>query len=227
MNKKVLSIFIVMVLILSLAGCAKEEVETGNATDAGKSQEAEKPQEVVELKFLTHQIGESQDSEQIQAYVDKFNEENQGEAKVIIEGIPEYTNYMNKIKTNVAAGVPMDLYYVMEDIKSPEFWGSGYMADLTPYIDDEFKSYKTKEQWEVCTIDGKVVAVPYYSLLTGIFYNKEHFADAGVDKVPETWDEFFYGLPKASRERIYTIFRVHFRNRMDINAAIFSFCCGY
>jgi multiple sugar transport system substrate-binding protein len=32
-------------------------------------------------------------------------------------------------------------------------------------------------------------AVPLYSLAYGLYYNKKHFADAGIDTPPATWDE--------------------------------------
>ncbi|WP_300370750.1 ABC transporter substrate-binding protein [Brachyspira sp.] len=38
--------------------------------------------------------------------------------------------------------------------------------------------------------DGKIYAIPYQPFTFLIMYNKDHFAKAGITKVPETWAEF-------------------------------------
>lgn len=38
--------------------------------------------------------------------------------------------------------------------------------------------------------DGKIYAIPYQPFTTPVMYNKEHFAKAGITKLPETWAEF-------------------------------------
>lgn len=39
-------------------------------------------------------------------------------------------------------------------------------------------------------VDGEVVMLPFESFAVLFFYNKDHFADAGIDEAPETWDDF-------------------------------------
>ena len=38
--------------------------------------------------------------------------------------------------------------------------------------------------------DGKIYAIPYQPFVCLFMYNKDHFAKAGITKVPETWEEF-------------------------------------
>lgn len=52
---------------------------------------------------------------------------------------------------------------------------------------------------ETFTIDGKILAVPYANDYRIAYYNKEHFKEAGIEKVPETWDEVYAAL-KAIKE---------------------------
>ncbi|WP_194396270.1 extracellular solute-binding protein [Microbacterium atlanticum] len=47
-------------------------------------------------------------------------------------------------------------------------------------------------------IDGKQYGVPYDSGLVGVWYNKALFAQAGIDAVPTTWEEFMSAV-KALR----------------------------
>ncbi|MEA3440024.1 MAG: extracellular solute-binding protein [Chloroflexota bacterium] len=38
--------------------------------------------------------------------------------------------------------------------------------------------------------DGDVVGVPYNPFVVMVFYNKDHFEEAGITSAPQTWDEF-------------------------------------
>ncbi|MCZ7665992.1 MAG: extracellular solute-binding protein [Chloroflexi bacterium] len=38
--------------------------------------------------------------------------------------------------------------------------------------------------------DGSIISVPYNPFAVMFLYNKDHFADAGITELPETWDEF-------------------------------------
>lgn len=49
---------------------------------------------------------------------------------------------------------------------------------------------------ETFTIDGKVLAAPYANDYRIAYYNKEHFAKAGIDKAPQTWTEVYDALKK-------------------------------
>lgn len=160
---------------------------------ANGSQEQQPTQEdrLIELEFLTNQVGAQPDSAEVERIVNDFNELNKGKIEVKIVGIPEYSNYMNKLKTNVAAQEVMDLFFVMENIQDKKFWGYGYLADLSEYVDDEFYGYKNGSQWDLCRAEDELWGVPYFSTMVGMFYNREHFAKAGISAPLRTWDEFF------------------------------------
>jgi raffinose/stachyose/melibiose transport system substrate-binding protein len=158
---------------------------------AGGQGEAATDGEIV-LEFITDQVGEGDPGAVALANrIEEFNTEFEGSIQVEIVAIPEHTQMKNRIQTNVASDTPMDLFWLIDDIRAEEFWAEGYLADLTPYIDDEFRSWKTEEHWAEVTDDGAIRGVPYFSTLIGIYYNKDIFAEAGVEAPLETWDEFF------------------------------------
>ena len=69
----------------------------------------------------------------------------------------------------------------------------GYAVDLMPYMekDPEFKSMispATLERWK--TSDGKLFTVSDVLLESGYWYNKKIFENAGISKVPSSWEEF-------------------------------------
>ena len=161
---------------------------TGALLFGGGGSEASGP---IELEFITNQVGEDAAAVAISNRVEEFNKEFEGRVVVKIVPVPEHTQMLNRLQTNAASDTPMDLFWSIDNIRSDGFWARDYLADLTPYIDSEFKGYKSPEHWADVTEDGKIKAVPYFSTLIGIYYNKEIFAEAGVEVPINNWDDFF------------------------------------
>ena len=63
------------------------------------------------------------------------------------------------------------------------------------------------------TIDGEILAVPYANDYRIAYYNKEHFEQAGITEVPETWDEVYDALKKIKEAGI-----VEYPYTMPMNA---------
>ncbi|MFC5826248.1 extracellular solute-binding protein [Nonomuraea insulae] len=52
------------------------------------------------------------------------------------------------------------------------------------------------------TVGGKLYGVPIYQTITAPIYNKKLFAEAGVEKVPETLDELKAAAPKLAAKKV-------------------------
>ncbi|MEG1175681.1 MAG: extracellular solute-binding protein [Ruthenibacterium sp.] len=74
------------------------------------------------------------------------------------------------------------------------------VADLTSYFDKTYdttggKAYKdvvlnaTIETTKTYSREGEINGVPYQPFVQCVFYNKDHFKDAGITELPKTWDE--------------------------------------
>lgn len=79
-------------------------------------------------------------------------------------------------------------------------WGK-YALPLDDYIAKSYNGTDGKAYQDVVikslldlgrtfSDDGKLYAVPYQPFTFLIMYNKDHFAKAGITKLPETWEEF-------------------------------------
>lgn len=77
-------------------------------------------------------------------------------------------------------------------------WGGGVLAqqveaglvqDLTGKLDDCIDNINPIAL-EPYTIDGKLYGVPFDAGVVGFWYNKDLFAQAGIDAPPTTWAEF-------------------------------------
>lgn len=86
---------------------------------------------------------------------------------------------------------------------------SGYFTDLTEglekYAPNLFTlSEITEEQWEACTYDGKIYAIPEvgHTVMCGdaLVWNMEHLKKVGISKIPETITEFEEAMVKLQNE---------------------------
>ena len=128
---------------------------------------------------------ESLDKEVWGEILKPFEEENN--AQVSIEIIP-WSNYEEKYLTGISSGQGPDVGYMyMEMINDYIKAGA-----ITPF--DEYLTAEDRDNYyylDKGVIDGKQYAMP---IVVGsarvMFYNKAILKEAGVETVPQTWEEF-------------------------------------
>lgn len=118
--------------------------------------------------------------------VAKTIEENKG-LTIKMEGIDEIVNRDTKLKQEMVAGNPPDIFEVFGGADLKLYVKANRMLDLTPILKELGLTDKFASLDEF-TIDGKVYGVPYGGYSEGVFYNKKIFSDLGLD-IPETWEE--------------------------------------
>lgn len=86
---------------------------------------------------------------------------------------------------------------------------SGYFTDLTDGIKKyapnlESLSKITKEQWDACSYDGKIYAIPEVGHTTmvnvGLVWNMDHLKKVGITETPDTISEFDAAIKKLQEE---------------------------
>jgi len=207
-----LLISLVTVLSLGLAACgapspeptqapATEEppVEEEIEEPAEPTEEAEPPaeedeepaaDEVVELTVWD--IPESETYvEWWQDYVADFNEAHPN-IHVTWESF-ESEPYKQKIQSALVAGTAPDIFYTIPGQITDEHYRQGRMLAVEDLFD---VSSFTEAGRSACSVDGEMVCLPLYFSVSSMYYNKQQFADAGVDvqdwadPLQPTWDEF-------------------------------------
>lgn len=151
-------------------------------------------QDVVEISVPTMRIGINSSAEWFAERSEAFNAEYGDRIKVNVEEIAGDQNLVDKIKVLYSANsLPsaFDLggYNVIDMMKDQ-------LVDLSPYVDDEMRANAAEICWDVNTRDGKIFGIPFTRQVIGYFYNKEYFAQAGIEKPAETWEEFFEDCEK-------------------------------
>ena len=122
--KKILSILLVALMVLSLGACSSNQAASGTG-------------EPTEITLWTYPIGGWGNEEQVNSLISKFETANP-DVKVTVEYL-DYTNGDDQVNTAIEGGEAPDL--IME---GPERlvanWGAkGYMVDLSDLLDDADK----------------------------------------------------------------------------------------
>ncbi len=126
--------------------------------------------------------------EQFETYFEQFAArelaENNVDVTVKLE-MPNAEQANQILKTRLASNDAPDVFTLHAIADIPTFYEAGYLSDLSsqPFVADLLDGVRT-----TVTYDGKVVALPLESLAWGYLYNRDIFADLGLEP-PRTLDE--------------------------------------
>ena len=110
--------------------------------------------------------------------------------------------YNGILSAKLEGGTAGDLITARPFDNSLDLYTAGYLADLTDLSGMENFGDAARSAW--ITDDGSAVfAVPMASVIHGFMYNKDAFAELGLE-VPETRDEFYAVLDAFAADGNYT-----------------------
>ena len=182
------SVMAISMLSMPLAACSSSE--SASPASPAESQSSAASSGVIEISFPTFMCGTASQTEWCAQRVEAFNTEYEGKYKVIVEEIPGDQNYIDKLKVLYSADDLPDVivtggYNLIDMMKDK-------LVDLTPYLDEdtEWKGQLSSVGVNVNSRDGQLYAIPYIRQVIGYYYNKDLFAQAGIEAPPETWEEF-------------------------------------
>jgi raffinose/stachyose/melibiose transport system substrate-binding protein len=206
----ILSLFVVLAMILASCGGAATQAPAPAETqppapaetEAPAPAETEAPAPAGEKVTLTIESWRNDDIKIWQdTIIPAFEAKN---PNIHVEFSPtapaEYNGVLN---TKLEGGTAGDLITCRPFDASLALFQKGYLTSLNDLSGMENFGDVAKSAW--ITDDGKdVFCVPMASVIHGFFYNKDAFTKAGIDKVPETVDEFFADLDKLKADGTYT-----------------------
>lgn len=127
------------------------------------------------------------DAEFMQNKVDEYNANNTDNIEIEYQIYSD--NYPQAVDMVFQNGDAPDLFVYQEQIFQ-NYVNSGKYADLTPFMDDEFKETFASSMIDGFNVlDGKCYFVPTATTTCRLFYNKDIFAKVGIEKAPETLQE--------------------------------------
>lgn len=208
-SKRFLALAMTAVLTASLfVGCSKTDPEktgTPSNAQAGETEGGDKGTNTGEKTVITVWTKDRHDADFMQGKIDDYNATNTDNIEVEYEIYSD--NYIQAVDMVFQNGDAPDMFVVQEQVFA-NYVNAGKFADITPFMDDDFK--KTFESNLIDgfnVLDGKTYFVPTAATACRLFYNKDIFEKAGIEKVPETLEEMVEAArtitTKLSGEGIY------------------------
>lgn len=190
--KKLISILLALVMVLSLAACggspAEQKPDEGEAASDLPAYDSLKLGEdytdlTAELKVISHRTDLIDDGT-FDGYIAQF-QELYPNITISYEGI---TNYADDMTTRLTSNDWGDICMIPTYVPKTELGNYFYpLCDLSA-IQDTYNFADNK------SYDGKVYGICSTGNVQGIVYNKAVFEQAGITEMPKTPDEFLGAL---------------------------------
>ena len=118
-------------------------------------------------------------------FIAGFEQENPN-IKIDLQYVPPVQQYVDKFSVLAASGQMTDMFYIAAENKQ-EVISKGVAEDIS---DMEIFSRIDPATSATYGKDGKISGYSPDAWIGGIFYNKDLFEQAGIEKEPETWQDF-------------------------------------
>ena len=190
--KKITLLLVGILLVSLLSGCGSasdsQADETTEETAAAATTEAED-----EVEAESSSSGEAKTisllswytEDELGEFIAEFEAENP-DISIDLQYVPPVQQYVDKFSVLVASGQMTDMFYTAAENKKEviekEIAEDLSGMDIFQRIDEHTAATYGNE--------GEVYAYSPDAWIGGIFYNEELFAEAGIEKEPETWAEF-------------------------------------
>lgn len=222
--KKILSLLLAIIMVLSLAACGGNSDTPATETkssDTPSVAQTEQTGEVyrVKLGFPTMQAFPNEtEIKKVEDFINAHLRNDLGitdfELDLQFISLFDYNTNMNM---ELASGAAWDIVYTMGDL--PTGVTNGYYTDLTPYLDNELKgAVDVVGNWLACgTIDGTVYAIPCYKgqvLSWKYIYNTDYEDAYDMSKVHdlETLGDALAAMKEKYPDETFEVFCNQFVN---------------
>lgn len=163
---------------VQLAGMLREAGEGAAIGDSGSDGQ-------IQLLWL-HHFDEAGSQAWIESGIRQFQERH---PNVTVTAMPlDGGDYMSLLRLRIASGEMPDLYMLDHLFGAEDIVEAGFAAELTGRA--SLEQVAPRYLKGSSTEDGRVWMLPIDANGLGVTYNKEVFAQADIDRLPATWEEF-------------------------------------
>lgn len=190
MRKRLISLFLVLLLVVLPLMTACGETPSGNGTKPGTTSLAPSettPVPAGEKVVLNMGSWRTDDKAQMDKLLALYTSEVAPNVEIVFQPINP-PDYNATLRLQLENGTGPDLMYARSYATGVELFEAGFFADCSniPGLKDNF-SDSNLAPWR--TPSGKMFAVPFAAVSHAVYYNKDIFAEAGVS-IPKTWEDF-------------------------------------
>jgi len=166
---------------VALAGCGPKPAPEEPAEAPVES--PPEPEKIV-LSYPNHwHVPSDAHYEALDMVMKAFMEEN---PSIEINSIDSPDEWDEKVLADCAAGDCPDIIHNA----SLSLWDSGYLVDLAPYIDDEWKARLVPSMFDMTSWEGHTYGLTLEYAPIDTIWNMKVLNEVGQDTPPATWDEF-------------------------------------
>ena len=128
----------------------------------------------------------------LQAMIDEFNKQHP-QWFIKPEGMGSYSVLKQKLLAAIIAENQPEMALAYQSWIT-KFYAGKKILVIEDYVNKGELEEIKKDLFEVfiknCTIDGKIVSMPFNKSMPVLYYNKDMFERFNIKKLPESWDEF-------------------------------------
>ncbi len=108
--------------------------------------------------------------------------------------------YMDVLKTRLVGDAAPDVFY-LDALEAPFLMQQGVLEPLNDYVTPDFEIGDFEPRLlNSFQHHGKIYGFPKDCSTLALFYNQKAFADVGLDKPPQTWEELRIYAKKLTRD---------------------------
>ena len=188
-RRKIALVLAGLMIVSALAACSSGK--TGS--DSGEN--GEKTGKGITIRLLTRMSGEDSGTKLKESILEEFQKK-YPDIMIQDESTNDSNSFNNQFKTDIASGNAADIIQwpgisIMKEYADSEvFLDLTDLIEATPDIKDNIEP-TLLEMMDLSSIGTPgIYALPINNQMEVFFYNKDLFEKAGIEKVPETWDEF-------------------------------------
>lgn len=215
MKKNIFSRLLAVTLcgMMVLTGCSSPKTEENTAVEADgqKNTEGEEAEEESErtgkgitIRMLTRTSGADSAVPILEACKKEF-QERYPDITFQDESINDSVAFDNQFKADIASGNVADVIEWPGLSVMKPYAESGVFLDMTEVIeqDEDIKNNVDPSLIDMMNLSGVgvegIYALPKNISMEVFYYNKDLFKKAGIEKLPETWDEFYEVCEKLEK----------------------------
>lgn len=205
--KKFIAMLLALAMVLSLAACGSKTdapAETKAQTAAEKPAATEKTEapapaaEPVTLTWGSWVFAEDSVRPIYQEMADLYNETNEYNTTISTEYFYSYADYLSTLLIDVAGGNGPDVAHIKAEWL-PQLLALGVVKPLDGYISADVLADYSQSAIDSVTVDGSMMALPWFSNTCALLVNTDLCEQAGVDYTAiASWDDLLAAAEKIS-----------------------------
>ncbi len=201
--KEKIAMFLIASMVMSFftaCGGGNDNTPSGNSapstsTDSTSSDSA-KTGKGITIRLLTRMSGVDNATKLKEDVLAEFQEK-YPDITIQDESTNDSNSFTNQFKVDIASGNVADIIQWPGISIMKEYADSGVFLDLTELINETLDIKNNVDETLLDMMELSSVgtpgtyALPINNQMEVFYYNKDLFKEAGIEKIPETWDEFY------------------------------------